>query len=178
MRKKNILGSFVKNPNVHYTHSIKKLDSKTDEYSALITFLPGSKKLFADFDGQQVCIAGPGYSMLMYLPLNEYWSIVTAFSPEKELLEWYFDISNGNFIDENGMPCISDIYLDLVIQPNGKTITLDADELQEALDKNEITAKEYHHAYTIHDQIKNSKWSDVLFLTELSERLLADYDSR
>jgi len=175
VRKKDILSNFVKNPDVFYTHEIRKLDSKNEAYSALITFLPGSRKLLTDIDGKQVNLSAPDCKCLMYLPLDEYWKIAVGVSPENELVEWYFDISSGNYLDDSGMPCIDDLYLDLIVQPSGKTITLDADELQEALDKNLITPEDYNHAYMVHDQILNSKWSDVAFLTGFSEKLLEDY---
>jgi len=172
MRKKDILGSFVKNPNVLYTHAIKKLTSEAEAYSALIEFLPGCRELHVDDGGRQVCLAGPGYKWLMYLPLREKWCVNTFYTPENELIDWYFDISKGNFLDEHGMPCTDDLFLDLVIHPDGSNLTLDADELQDALEKKEITIDEYHFAYEVREEILNSRWSDVDFLTELSERLL------
>ncbi|MCL2321341.1 MAG: DUF402 domain-containing protein [Oscillospiraceae bacterium] len=175
MRKKDILGSFVKNPNVIYEYSIKKSVDEPETYSALITFLPGSKELFVNDGDEQICLAGAGYKWIMYLPLNEDWCLTTFYNPKKELLEWYFDISKGNFLDENGMPCTNDLFLDLVILPDGRTITIDADELQEAFDKKEITIEDYNHAYTVHDKIITSKWNDVEFLTNLSNKLFSEY---
>ena len=175
MRKKDILGNFVKNPNVVYEHSIKKLTDESEAYSALITFLPGCRELHVNTDGITHCLAGAGYKWLMYLPLHENWCITVFYDPDGKLLEWYFDISKGNFYDENNMPCIDDIFLDLVIMPDGKVITIDADELQEAFDKNEITKDDYEHAYKVRDGIINSKWNDVEFLSRFSDKLLADY---
>jgi len=174
MRKKDILGSFVRNPDVLYDYEVKKLDDG-EAYTALITFLPGSRELIVEYDGEKVCLASPGYKLLMYLPLNEYWCLATAFNLKNEVHEWYFDISRSNFIDEDGMPCIDDIYLDLAVMHDGKIVTLDADELQEALDNGEITIEDFNHAYTVHDEIKNSKWSDVDFLKNLTDKLLSDY---
>ena len=111
----------------------------------------------------------------MYLPLDEFWCITAFYNPQDELLEWYFDISKGNFIDETGIPCTDDIFLDLVVLPDGKTITIDADELQEALDKNEITVDDYNHAYRVRDQILNSKWISVDFLKELCSLYVSEY---
>ena len=175
MRKKDILGNFVKNPDVLYSYSIKKLDEEALAYSALIAFLPGTKEYYFKHDNKRVCLSATGYKEIVYMPMNEYWSMVAFYNAESEMLGWYFDISKGNFLDEYGMPCSDDIFLDLLILPDGRTITLDADELQEALDNNEITTCDYNHAYKIHDQIINSKWSDVDFLTKLSEKLLSDY---
>jgi len=173
MRKKNILGNFVKNEGVLYEYEIKKLADEPEAYSALITFLPGTRELHVN--ERSLCLVSDSYKWLMYLPLNEFWCITVFFSPENEILDWYFDITLGNFLDEEGMPCMNDLYLDLVIQPNGQTITLDADELQEALETGEISIDDYRHAYRIHDQIKCSKWSDVVFLSQLSAKLLAEF---
>jgi predicted RNA-binding protein associated with RNAse of E/G family len=176
MRKKDILGNYVKQPDVKYSHAIRKLDGEIEAYSALIRFLPGCREFYSHASGEPVRLAGDGCRWLMYLPLDEYWCLNTYYSPEGEILGWYFDLSKGNFLDENGMPCTDDIFLDLIILPNGQPVTDDADELQEALDNGVITADDFKHAYAVHDQILASKWNDVALLTELSATLLAEYE--
>lgn len=176
MRKKDILGNFVKNKEVIYSHSIRKLADEGFAYSALICFLPGCRELNVKDGDEPICLAGSGYKWLMYLPLNENWCLTSFYNPKNELLEWYFDISKCNFIDENGIPCIDDIFLDLVILPDGRTITVDADELQDALDNNQITIEDYNHAYCVHVEILKSKWNDVQMLTVLSNKLLSEYE--
>jgi len=173
MRKKDILGNFITNPNILFSNSpIKKLDGEHEAYTAIITFEPGSEALIVDCDGEQIQLAGPGFKWLMYLPMGEYWSLTAFYSPTGELLEFYFDITRSNFIDERGTPCIDDIFLDLVVLPNGKVVTIDADELQDALDKGEITQQEFDNAYAVHDQIKASKWGNAEFLKQHCGKLL------
>ncbi len=92
------------------------------------------------------------------------------------LLEWYFDISNGNFLDEGGIPCSDDLFLDLVIMPNGTPITLDQDELKEAFEQGTIDFDAYHTAYRIRDEILNSKWSDTTWLSQLSAQLVSMFE--
>ena len=175
MRKKDILGNFVKNPDVLYTHTpIKKLACEHEAYTTLITFLPGCRELKVDCGGKEMHLAGPGYKWLMYLPMGERWCVTAFYSPGGQLLEWYFDISRRNFIDERGVPCIDDIFLDLVVLPNGQAITVDADELQEALDNDAISIEDFDNAYAVHDQLKGSKWCDVDFLNEISGKLLLE----
>jgi len=176
MRKKDILGHFVQNPEVRYTYAIRKLDGETEGYSALIRFLPGCRELVVEDGGERIQLSGDGYKWLMYLPMNEYFCLNAFYDPQGKILEWYFDISKGNFVDEAGMPCIDDIFLDLVILPDGRAVTLDADELQKALDKGEITADDCDHAYNVRDQILHSEWNDVVLLTRLSNALLAECD--
>ena len=127
-----------------------------------------------DRDGKRLFLAAGGYEWLMYLPLSENWCLNTFYTPGNEILSWYFDISKGNFLDENGMPCTDDIFLDLIIYPDGQTLTVDADELQEALDKQEITVDDYNHAYAVRDQILASKWNNVGLLKKLSDELLIE----
>jgi len=92
-----------------------------------------------------------------------------------DLRFWYFDISRKNFIDENGMPCTDDVFLDLVITPEGGTITLDEDELQEGFDKGDISKEDFDNAYVVHGQILNSKWNNVDYLNEISSKLLLEH---
>ena len=175
MRKKDILGNFVKKKDVIYNYAIKKIDGEDEVYSAIINFMPGCRDLIVDYEGSKCQLAGNGYKWLMYLPLKEFWCITAFYSPQNELLEWYFDISKGNFLDENGMPCIDDMFLDLVIMPDARAITVDADELQEALDNNVITPNDFSLAYQIHAEILNSKWNDVNLLTLLCNKLMSEF---
>ena len=176
MRKKDILCNFNENPDIVFTHSIRKITGKIDKYTALITFLPSCKDKFVEHEGRQIQWAGSDFKMLMYLPISEKWCLSAYYTPDGELTFWYFDISRKNFVDEHGMPCTDDVFLDLVITPNGQTITLDEDELQEGLDKGEISKQDFDDAYIVHDQIKNSKWSNVDFLTEVSDKLLLEHE--
>ena len=173
MRKKTILSSFTERPDVLFSHSTIKLPDETETYSALITFLPGTRGLKTDVNGKEIVLAGAGYKWLMYLPIGGFWCLSTYYTPENELIGWYFDISRKNFLDENGMPCTDDIFLDLAISADGEIATLDADELQEALDGGEITLQDYNYAYKIRDEIIDSHWNDVGFLAGLSGKLLS-----
>ena len=175
MRKKDILGNFIKRQNVAYTYSIKKLSGDINAYSALINFLPGCRELCVDIGGKPLRLAGDGYKWLMYMPMDEYWCITAFYSPEGELLEWYFDITKGSFIDESGMPCFDDLFLDLVIMPDGRMITVDADELQQALDKGEITVDDYNHAYKVYNAILASAWKNPFYLKKVFNALIEEY---
>ena len=176
MRKKDILGNLSAKPDMPFIHTIKEVNRNSDVYSALIEFQPGCKDEFVEAEGKQIQWAGSRYKMLMYLPINEFWCLSAYYAPDGKLLFWYFDISRKNFVDEHGIPCIDDIFLDLVITPDGQTLTLDADELQDAFDKNEITTSDFDHAYKVHDEILNSKWCDVDHLNQLSKKLLLEHE--
>ena len=62
------------------------------------------------------------------------------------IVEWYFDIARelGN---EDGIPYEDDLYLDVVIVPDGRIHLLDEDELEDAYNKKEVNKKDYDMAY-------------------------------
>ena len=78
----------------------------------------------------------------VFAPEDSFFWMSTAFSPEKELIEIYFDITAGNDFSDPENPCNRDLYLDLVVSPEGRVKVLDEDELSEALDAGEITEAE------------------------------------
>lgn len=175
MQKKDILGHEWMSKSFIFSSSMKVLEGEYEGYSSLLEFSSGSRELYANDSGEKQCLSGEGYKWLTYLPMSENWALVSFFNPKHELLRWYFDISKRNFIDEKGIPCREDIFLDLIILPDGRTITKDADELQEALDKGVISVDDYNHAYKVHNQILNSRWNNISLLKTLSNTLFKDY---
>lgn len=172
MRKKEIWGNFSSEDGVRHTRAIKKISAQPERYSALIHFLPGSKELSVESNGQKTVLAAAGYRWLMYLPMDESWCLTAFFNPKGRLFQWYFDISRRNFIDENGTPSTDDLYLDLVILPDGNSLLLDADELKAALDQGALSPADSLYAYQIRDRILTSQWSDVAFLNSFCARLM------
>ena len=74
------------------------------------------------------------------------------FNEKNEVIEWYFDISRRIGI-ENGIPYEDDLYLDVVVKPNGEIFLLDEDELKEAYDRLEINETEYQEAKKIANEL-------------------------
>lgn len=175
MRKKTIWGNYIKNEGVLFVPSALKYIKELDGYAAVIDFLPGTKEFYVEDGGSTICLSGTDYRWLMYLPMQENWCLTTFYDPSGLILEWYFDISKGNFTDENGVPCTDDLFLDLVLLSDGKSVTLDADELQQALDSSEIDIEDYRMAYRIRDEILSGRWSDTMLLTSLCEKLLSSF---
>lgn len=175
MRKKDIYGSYVKSSKAIYRSEMKEMMGQLVGYSALIHFLCGNKNLFVEYESEPYCLAADGYKWLMILPMDEYWCITAMYNQENEIIEWYFDISKNNFIDERGMPCIDDLFLDLVLLPDGRIIMLDEDELQEALDSGQIIKDDYNFAHKTYNQLSQSKWMDVNFTRSFCDAILLQY---
>ena len=79
-------------------------------------------------------------------PDNSNYALTIMFDDNENLIEWYFDIAKKVGI-ENGVPYEDDLYLDMVITPQGSKLILDEDELQEALNRGEITKEDATLAY-------------------------------
>lgn len=177
MRKKDIDGSYVKRPGVKCTSVRKEIDGGVHQgHSSLICFLDGTERLIVDENGTNLCLSDGGYRWLNYLPNSENWCMTAMYDQHGQIIEWYFDITKSNFT-ENGVPCMDDLFLDIVVFPSGEIIILDEDELSEALIGGEITQDEFQFAYHVCDHLMNTGILDVGFLVPFSRELLSKYDT-
>ena len=124
-------------------------------------------------DGELECILANNFKWLFFYPDKSDNAITTFFNDRNEIVEWYIDVVKemGN---ENGMPYMMDLYLDLVITPNGETYILDEEELEEALKTNDITQTDFDNAYrTLNNLLeKYHHGNDIKYLEEISYRYL------
>lgn len=97
-----------------------------------------------------------GYYILEIIPKNENYTIRIFVNDKKEILEYYFDITYKNGLDEEtNIPYYEDLYLDITVK-NNKIEILDEDELQEALDNKEITKEQFDLANKTKDKLLKS----------------------
>lgn len=93
--------------------------------------------------GMPVKIVEKNYSWIQVAQEGSFWWLTAMFDEKGNLLQMYFDITAGNLFDDPENPKFRDMYLDLVLRPDGVVVLLDEDELNEALAKQEITQAEY-----------------------------------
>lgn len=75
--------------------------------------------------------------------------MTVGLNEENKILYWYFDIAKNTLFTDKGVPYIEDLYLDVIIDPNGKMVLVDEDELKDALDSNDINKEEFDFAYRV-----------------------------
>ena len=172
MRKKDICGSYVKNKNMRFCATRHVLGGQVQGYCALLHFEQGTRELIINYEDHSTRLSGEGYRWLVIMPMDEPWCLTALYDPQNQIIEWYFDISWQNFIDESGMPCMDDLYLDLVLLPDGRILMLDADELQEAPETSNITQEQFDFAYAAFERIEHSRWVDLDFINPLCSALL------
>jgi len=90
-----------------------------------------------------VLIADKGYSWLQVAFKEQFFWATVMFDDIGNFLQGYFDITGGNTFEDMDNPKFQDMYLDLVLLSDGGIQVLDRDELDEALEKKEITEEQY-----------------------------------
>ena len=107
-----------------------------------------------------VCIQDDNYKWLQFYQYNKRVCLTTIYDNNNNIVEWYFDIAK-EIGKENSMPYQEDMYLDVVLKPNGEVVLLDEDEFEEAYQRKEFTKEEYDEAYKtayeLMDRLKNKQ---------------------
>lgn len=120
-----------------------------EEVEGLVSILILKKvkePLYVADEDKKVLIADDNYCWLQIALKDQYFWITAMFDMAGNLLQVYFDISNGTVFDEPENPYFEDLYLDIVLTGDGRLYVLDRDELEEALQKEIISEEKYHHA--------------------------------
>lgn len=94
-----------------------------------------------------------GYYILEILPKDENYAIRVYFDNNKNIIEYYIDITNGCGIEEESkVPYYDDLYLDITIT-NGQIEVLDQDELENAFSNKLIDINTYNKAIKTKDKL-------------------------
>lgn len=127
---------------------VQRIDSADYHgYVVLLRLDQVSEPFFVNFGQERVCIADRGYDWVQHFPDGEHFVLLSAFNEHGELVQWYIDIVESMGVDERGIPWYQDLYLDIVVAPNGETLLLDVDELDDALRQGKITSGQYNFAW-------------------------------
>lgn len=99
-----------------------------------------------------LCVIDKNYYIMEVIPKNENYSMRVFFNDKKERLEYYFDVSLENGLDEESkIPYYDDLFLDVVTKTGDNVEVLDEDELKEALDNNKISTADFELANKVKD---------------------------
>lgn len=118
-----------------------------------------------------LCIQDNNYKWLEFYNYSSKVRLTAIYDENNEIIEWYFDIAK-EIGKENGIPYEDDMYLDVVLRPNGEIILLDEDELKEALDEQIITKKEFDNAYNVANDLMKKIEGKETELKEFTDRYL------
>ncbi len=143
-----------------YTKEAKEMEItivKLGELNAYLT-LKEIKKVTNPYamyiNGELVKKIDKNYTILEYTPLDENYNVRVHIDDKQNILEYYFDITKGNCI-EDGIPYYDDLYLDIAFYQECATksstyINLeDRNDLSAALKNGDITQQEYDFAFEV-----------------------------
>jgi predicted RNA-binding protein associated with RNAse of E/G family len=152
------------------------IDDIFSGYISLIKVHKVKQKLTVDYEQSEVCLLDDGYKCLMFLPDNAKWCVSAVYNISGEIVEWYFDMTKENSIDDEGNPFYDDLYLDIAVSPDFKIVILDEDELKEALESKIITKADYDMAYNTCNKIIEEIIPNKDFLISFFNKYLIDLE--
>lgn len=149
----------------------KQIDSELLEgYIGLIDIKEVSKAQIWKFNGEDIVVCDKGRKWLSILPRNDWYCITAMMDEEEKILLWYIDMIAGQGVDIDGVPYFDDLYLDLVIYPDGTIIVDDMDELEEALSKKDITQDQFNLAIETSQRLQQGILRDISSFIEYTRK--------
>lgn len=106
-----------------------------------------NEPLVVDWQGTPLCVCDSGFSWLQQFPDEAHHAVTTQFDTEGNVVQWYIDVCNRHALDADGIPWWEDLYLDVLVVPDGRVEIVDADELEEALAGGVIDRAQYELAW-------------------------------
>ena len=157
-------------------YSQKRIDEEFFKgYVAFVKIKDVQNPLIVNDGEKDVCIKDNDYKWIEVYPDNEHYAVTIMFDNNDNLIEWYFDIAKEIGI-ENNIPYEDDLYVDIVITPNGRKEILDEEELMDALNKNEITQNDVELVYETVKLIEDKFVNNFSYLTDLTDKFLKMFD--
>lgn len=121
------------------------------------------------FNGEDIIVCDKGLKWLSILPQNGFYCITAMMDAKNNILLWYIDMIAAQGTDRDGIPYFDDLYLDLVIYPDGTIIVDDMDELEDALSQKDITQEQFSLAIDTCNELKNGMLCDISRFTEYTQ---------
>lgn len=140
--------------------------------------LQNIEKPLIDNNGREtICIRDNNYEWIEVYPENGKYAITIMFDDNNNLIEWYFDISKNIGI-EKGIPYEDDLYLDMIVTPNGERIIIDEDELLKARDEGYITQVDVDSAYQTLRELEEKYVNNIQELIKLTNYLNEQFNRK
>lgn len=137
-----------------------------DGYISLIDIEEVSEPQVWRFNGEDITVCQSGYHWLSILPDRENYCITAMMNENKEILLWYIDMIAAKGIDKDGIPYFDDLYLDLIVYPDGAIFEDDRNELEDAFKQGDITGELFESANSACQKLKSGMLADIDYFKE------------
>lgn len=122
-------------------------------------------------DGLTFTVCMDGARWLCMLPEEGGYCTTAMINEKGEIVLWYIDMIDDQGVDPDGVPWFHDLYLDLVVLPNGYVMVDDRDELDEALRAGDITEKQHRCALQVGRRLLEGMTKDIPAMKDLTWRV-------
>jgi uncharacterized protein len=133
-----------------------------------------TESLVVALNGTRYRLADAGFIWVQYVPDNGRHTLTTLLDEQGEVIQWYVDVARCTGVDERGIPWWDDLFLDVVILPDGSIHLLDEDELDEALAAGEISEGDYELARAEAERVMTAIKEDRFALLNEARRELQE----
>ena len=146
-----------------------KIDNEVFKGIAAMLYIDKvSKPYIWNFNGEEIIVCDSGMKWLQMLPDDGTYVITAMINMKNEIELWYIDMIASHGIDEDNIVYFYDLYLDLIVYPNGTIKVDDMDELVNAFEQNIITKELYELALKTSVSLQNWILKDIPQLKKLS----------
>ncbi|MBO5032361.1 MAG: DUF402 domain-containing protein [Lachnospiraceae bacterium] len=130
-------------------------------YVGLMHIEKVSEKQVWNYNGEKLVVCDNNYHWLTIMPGDDYYCITVMMNEINDIQVCYIDMIDSQGFDADGVPYFYDLYLDLIVYPDGTVIEDDMDELKEALDKGDINLSQFDKAVHTSEKLKAGLLSDM-----------------
>ena len=113
-----------------------------------------------NFNGKDQIVCDKGIKWISILPKDKHYFITAMLDSNDEIIVWYIDMIAGQGVEDD-IPFFYDLYLDLIVYPDGTIITDDMDELEDALKSGDISKELFKLAIDTKEELENTLLSDI-----------------
>ena len=137
-----------------------------------------SKASIWDYPDAKIPVCDSGMKWLQILPDDENYLITAMCSPEDHINIWYIDMIAGKGFASDHVAVFDDLYLDLIVRPNGDIKVDDMDELVDALAQKDITEELYKLALATKEKLEKHVLNDIPNLHGFCMKLLREIQTQ
>lgn len=131
-----------------------------------------------EYPDKVITVCDKGMKWLQIMPADENYLITAMISREDRINIWYIDIIADQGFADDHVAYYDDLYLDLIVRPDGNVKTDDMDELMEALEEGGITRELFDLALRTKEKIEKQLLNDLPKLNDFCIRAMRDLENR
>lgn len=149
---------------------VRRLTEPFQGYAALLSMREVTEPQVWSWHGQPLTVCDRGMAWLSMLPERGGLCVTAQLDADGRVVLWYIDMIAGQGVDARGVPWFDDLYLDLIVNPDGTMAVDDRDELDEALRQGDITAALHRQALDVCAMLQKGLEHGTAPLQTLTER--------